>query len=303
MPYDVVKVTTDVRACRGPKRDREDELARRRLGFWRRLTVVLVKPAMGVMSRRDWRGMDNIPATGPAILVANHVSHADPFALGHYVYDAGRWPHYLAKASVFRLPLVGRLLYAVEQIPVERGSIDAVKALDAAVAAVNRGQAVLIYPEGTTSKEPDLWPMRGKTGAARLWLATGAPMIPVVMWGPEKLFDPRTHKLRPVPRTPVTVIAGPPLDLSRWAGAAPTATNLHEITEFVMLTLRDMLVEIRGGTAPPLWSRQPNRLDATTVPQTQQPNPATGPQSSTQPESRTLPDSTTGPDSTTQPEV
>ena len=114
---------------------------------------------------------------------------------------------------------------------------------------------MLIYPEGTTTKEPDLWPMRGKTGAARLWLATRAPVVPVAMWGPEKLFDPRTHKLRPKPRTPVTVVAGPPLDLSRWDGANASTATLAEITEFFMLTLRDMLVQIRGGTAPPLWSR------------------------------------------------
>lgn len=251
-------------------------MARRRLGFWRRLAVVLVKPMMGVMSRRTWRGMNHIPATGPAILVANHMSHADPFVLAHYVYDAGRWPHYLAKASVFRLPLLGRLLYAVEQIPVQRGTIDAVKALDAAVTAVKAGKAVLIYPEGTTTKEPDLWPMRGKTGAARLWMATHAPVIPVVMWGPERLFDPRTKRLRPVPRTPVTVIAGPPLDLSRWVDAAPTGAILHEITDFIMLRLRDMLVEIRGGTPPPLWSGtgtapnssgHPGRSDSTTQPE------------------------------------
>ena len=194
------------------------------------------------------------------------------------MYDAGRWPHYLAKASVFRLPLIGHLLYAVEQIPVERGTIDAVKALDAAVAAVRAGQAVLIYPEGTTTKEPELWPMRSKTGAARLWLATGAPMIPVVMWGPERLFDPRTKKLRPVPQTPITVIAGPPLDLSRWAGAAPTAATLHEITDFVMMKLRDMLVEIRGGPAPPLWSA--------TAAQKLPPGPASAapPASATQPD-------------------
>jgi 1-acyl-sn-glycerol-3-phosphate acyltransferase len=230
-------------------------LAGRRLGFWRRLAVILVKPMMIVLSRRDWHGMENIPATGPAILVANHISHADPFALAHYVYDAGRWPRYLAKASVFRLPLVGRLLYAVEQIPVARGTIDAVKALDAAVAAVQAGNAVLIYPEGTITKEPELWPMRGKTGAARLWLTTGAPVIPVVMWGPERLFDPRAKRLRPIPGTPITVIAGSPLDLSRWSGAAPTGPVLQDITDVIMLELRDMLADIRGGTPPPLWSR------------------------------------------------
>src|SRR5439155_16063690 len=115
------------------------------------------------------------------------------------------------------------------QIPVRRGTTDAVKALDAAVEAVKAGDAVIIYVEGTTTKEPDLWPMRGKTGAARLWLATGAPVVPIVMWGPQQIFDPRTKKLRLRPRTPVTVVAGPPVDLSRWAGAAPTTQTLNEI--------------------------------------------------------------------------
>ncbi len=113
---------------------------------------------------------------------------------------------------------------------------------------------MVIYPEGTTTKEPDLWPMRGKTGAARLALATGAPVIPVVMWGPQKIFDPRTSKISLRPRIPVTVVAGPPIDLSRWAGAAPTRATLDEMTDAIMLRLRDMLAEIRGGTPPPLWS-------------------------------------------------
>jgi 1-acyl-sn-glycerol-3-phosphate acyltransferase len=235
-------------------RHREVELARRRLGFWRRITVALVKPPMIAVSRTDWRGMDNIPATGPVIIVANHISHADPLALAHYVYDAGRWPQYLAKASLFRMKVIGPMLGWVRQIPVERGTVDARKALDSAVAAIEEGDCVLIYPEGTTSKEPDLWPMRGKTGAARLWLLTKAPVVPVVMWGPEQLFDPRTHKLR-LKRTPITVVAGEPLDMSAWDDASATTATLAEITEFFMLTLRDMLVEIRGGTAPPLWSR------------------------------------------------
>lgn len=229
-------------------------MARRRLGFWRRFAASLVRPLMTIMARPDWRGMANIPATGPVIVVANHISHADPFALAHYVFTAGRWPRYLAKESLFRIPVLGYIVGAVGQIPVARGTVDARKALDQAVAAIEAGKCVLIYPEGTTTKEPDLWPMRGKTGVARLWLATGAPVVPVAMWGPERLFDPRTKRLRPVPRTPVTVVAGAPLDLSPFSGATPNATTLGEITDFIMLSLRDMVAGIRGAPAPPLWS-------------------------------------------------
>jgi 1-acyl-sn-glycerol-3-phosphate acyltransferase len=229
-------------------------VARRKLGFWRRGAVGVVKPVMVVMSRPDWRGMANIPADGPVIIVANHMSHADPLVLAHFVYDSGRWPVFLAKASVFEVPVIGAWLRAVDQTPVFRGTVDAAKALDAAVGALRAGKCVVVYPEGTTTKEPELWPMRGKTGAARLWLTTGAPVVPVAMWGPERLFDPRTKKVRLVPRTPVTVVAGPPLDLSPWAGASTSVATLQEITEHIMLRLRDMLAEIRGGTPPPLWS-------------------------------------------------
>ncbi|MBX6750107.1 MAG: 1-acyl-sn-glycerol-3-phosphate acyltransferase [Micromonosporaceae bacterium] len=215
------------------------------------------------MTRRDWRGMENIPATGPVIIVANHMSHADPLVLAHFVYDAGRWPNFLAKSGLFRVPVLGWLLRAVDQTPVERGTVDAVKALDAAIAALRDGKCVLIYPEGTTTKEPDLWPMRGKTGVARLWLATGAPVVPVAMWGPQRIFDPRTRTLRLKPRTPVSVVAGPPLDLSAWQDAPVNTRTLAEITDHIMTTVRDMVAQLRGGTPPPLW--QPGRRDAQAV--------------------------------------
>ena len=99
-------------------------MAGRKVGFWKRMTVIVVKPAMTLMSRRHWRGMEHIPKTGPVIIVANHISHADPLVLAHNVYDAGRWPVFLAKSGVFRVPLVGRWLRAVEQTPVERGTVD-----------------------------------------------------------------------------------------------------------------------------------------------------------------------------------
>lgn len=225
-------------------------MARRRLGFWRRFAWAVVKPPLLVLTRREWRGAGNLPTDGGLILVANHVSHADPLAVAHFVYDAGRWPQFLGKQSVFDIPVIGWLLRQVGQIPVHRGTTDAARALDAAVAAVKAGDAVVIYPEGTTTKHPDLWPMRGKTGTARLWLATGVPVVPVVSWGPQAIFDPRTSKLRLRPRTPVTVVAGGPIDLSAYAGAEPTSAVLHEITHVVMRRLTAMLAEIRGAVPP-----------------------------------------------------
>lgn len=229
-------------------------MVRRRLGFWRRFVVMAVKPLLTLFTRRDWRGIEHIPKSGGAVIVANHLSHADPLTSAHFVYDAGRWPQFLAKSSLFSVPVLGWMLRQVRQIPVYRGTAVAARALGEAVDAINRGDAVIIYPEGTTTKEPDLWPMRGKTGAARLALTTGVPVIPLVMWGPQRLFDPRTKKLRLRPRTPVTVVAGPPVDLSKWADAAPTTPTLHEMTDHIMLHLRDMLAEVRDGTPPELWT-------------------------------------------------
>ncbi|MFE9202192.1 lysophospholipid acyltransferase family protein [Micromonospora sp. NPDC007230] len=230
-------------------------MARRKVGFWPRLAVVLVKPVLNVWTRRTWRGMEHLRRDGGMIIVPNHISHADPLVSAHFIYDSGRWPQFLGKASVFRVPVIGWILHRCRQIPVERGSVEAARSLDKLVAAVREGGAVVIYPEGTTTREPDLWPMKGKTGAARLALATGAPVIPVAMWGPEWMFDPRTARLRLRPRTPVTVVAGPPIDLSRWAGATPTRAVLEEMTDTIMLRIRDLVAEIRGGTPPPLWER------------------------------------------------
>lgn len=227
-------------------------MARRRLGFWRRLAWAVVKPPMLLWTRREWRGAEHLAGDGGLILVANHLSYADPLVASHFVYDAGRWPQFLAKAELFRVPVLGRLLRLVRQIPVERGTADAARALDAAIAAIKAGDAIIIYPEGTVTKHPDLWPMRGKTGVARLWLATRAPVVPLVMWGPQRLIDPRTRRVRLRPRTPVTVVAGPPVDLSAFDGAKADSATLTAITEVVMRRVADLLGEIRGETPPPL---------------------------------------------------
>jgi 1-acyl-sn-glycerol-3-phosphate acyltransferase len=234
-------------------------VARRRLGFWIRLVVMIVKPTLWAWTRRTWSGMDNIPPSGGVIIASNHLSHFDPLVLSHFIYDAGRWPQFLGKASLFRLPVLGWLIRQVRQIPVERGSVEAARSLDALIQALKEGGTVIIYPEGTTSKQPDLWPMRGKTGAARLALLTGAPIVPVAMWGPQRIFDPRSKKLSLRPRTPVSIAAGPPLDLSRYRDAAPSRAVLDEISDEVMLRIRDLLAGLRGGTPPQLFTPPAHR--------------------------------------------
>lgn len=228
-------------------------MGKRRLGFWRRLTAVVVKPSMLLLTRPDWQGAEHVPADGGVILVTNHHSHADPLVIAHYVHDAGRWPQFLAKQSVFDVPGFGRLLRRLRQIPVRRGTVDAARDLEAAAAAVKAGDAVIIYPEGTTTRHPELWPMRGRTGVARLWLETGAPVVPMASWGAQSLYDPRTSKLRLRLRTPVTVAAGPPVDLSAYRDAPPTNATMHEISDAVMTRVRDLLAGIRDEPAPPLW--------------------------------------------------
>ncbi|WP_433297118.1 lysophospholipid acyltransferase family protein [Actinoplanes sp. CA-030573] len=225
-------------------------MVRRRLGFWRRFAVVLVLPVLKVWTKRTWIGLEKVPATGGVIIASNHVSHFDPLVVAHFIYGRGRWPRFLGKASLWRVPVLGPFLRKVKQIPVERGSVEAVKSLDALVAALDDGGVVVIYPEGTTTRQPDLWPMRGKTGAARLALLTGAPVIPMANWGAQTVFDPRTSKLKIRMRTPVSVIAGDPVDLSRWSGAQPTRAVLDQMTDKIMLDIQDLLVELRGGTPP-----------------------------------------------------
>lgn len=233
-------------------------MSRRRLGFWRRLAVMLLKPPLWLLTARHWRGMEHLPTSGGAIVVSNHISYADPLVVAHFVYDAGRWPQFLAKQGVFDVPVIGRILHKLRQIPVRRGTVDAARSLEAATTAVKAGDAIVIYPEGTITRQPELWPMRGRTGVARLWLATGAPVVPVVNWGAQRLVDPRTRKLRPRPRTPVTVVAGPPVDLSAYRDAPVTTATLQEITEQVMQALQDLLAQVRQEQ-PPAREPEPGR--------------------------------------------
>ena len=231
----------------------EDVLvSRRRIGFWYRLAAVIVKPWLIVFFKRDWRGMEHIPAEGGFITAINHNSYLDPLSYAHFQYNTGRVPRFLAKAGLFRAPIVGTLLRGTGQIPVFRESADAASAFRAAVTAINSGECVAFYPEGTLTRDPALWPMVGKTGAARVALLTRAPVIPVAQWGAHEAMPPyaREKRLRLLPRKTFRVLAGPPVDLTEFYDREPTAETLRAATDRIMDAITALLAELRGEPAP-----------------------------------------------------
>ncbi|MET9644643.1 lysophospholipid acyltransferase family protein [Streptomyces syringium] len=227
-------------------------MSRHRIGFWYRFTAVLAKPPLVVLFKRDWRGMEHIPADGGFITAVNHNSYLDPLSYAHFQYNTGRVPRFLAKAALFKTTFVGTLLHGTGQIPVYRETTDAATAFRAAVDAINKGECVAFYPEGTLTRDPDMWPMEGKTGAARVALLTKAPVIPVAQWGANEAMPPyaKEKKLRLFPRKTLRVAAGPPVDLSAYYGKEPTAEVLREATEKIMAAITELLAELRGEPAP-----------------------------------------------------
>lgn len=222
----------------------------------------IVKGGMLTLSKREWSGMEHLPLEGPAIFVWNHYSDIDPLVVVHYIYNAGRHPRFLLKESILRVPVVGPIVRKSGQIPVKRGSAEAGDALRLLAGELAKGRIVVMAPEGTVTKEPNHWPMRGKTGVARLAIESGAPVIPIVQWGALAIHDRRRRPKFQVGRKPVTVRALPPVDLDEWRDRPITRESLTAAADRIMETLRDGLAEIRGETPPPLFDpRQLRRED------------------------------------------
>ena len=115
----------------------------------------------------------------------------------------------MIKSPIFEVKVIGPMMYKFGQLPVFRGRGDAGLVLKKAEEALRAGACVIVYPEGTASRDPDLWPMVGKTGAARLALTTGAPVVPVAQWGAQEILPYGTKKPKLWPRKTVRMVAGP----------------------------------------------------------------------------------------------
>jgi 1-acyl-sn-glycerol-3-phosphate acyltransferase len=212
--------------------------------------AAILIPILNVLTKREWRGAENLPKSGPVIVISNHLSYVDALVFAHFLYGNGRAVRYLGKDSVFKIPILGKIITSSGQIPVARESDKASHALDSALGLLRAGHCVGIYPEGTLTRDPKLWPMVAKTGIARLAIISKAPVIPIAQWGDQNLLAPYSKKVVLWRRTKIRYLAGPALDFSKWYGKEEDQAALVEATAYAMAGITKLLEEIRGELAP-----------------------------------------------------
>src|ERR1700688_4066045 len=218
---------------------------------WRLFSQIILHPGLRALIRFKWSGKENIPKTGGLILAPNHLSYADWPAIALFSDGyARRYPVFMIKSGIFEVKVIGPLMYKFGQLPVYRGRGDAGLVLKQAEQALRAGDAVIVYPEGSASRDPDLWPMVGKTGAARLALTTGAPVIPIAHWGAQEILPYGSKKPHLFPRKTVRMAAGPPVDLSAYADQRLGANTLRAATADIMADITALLATIRQETPP-----------------------------------------------------
>ena len=210
----------------------------------------ILRPLLVAATRQEWIGGENLPVKGGFIIAMNHISHVDPVTAGHLVYEHGRIPRYLAKAGLFDKRGLGTILRGAGQIPVQRDSKDAVGAFAAAVEAVRSGKCVVVYPEATITRDPGMWPMKGKSGAARIALETGCPVIPIGQWGAHNVLPPYTKKPHLRERHLITMRVGPPVELDDLRAQPRTIAVVNQATDRIMTAITEQLALIRHEEPP-----------------------------------------------------
>lgn len=229
----------------------------RRAGLVIDLAQIPLRPLVTALSRPRWEGTENFPADGPVIACGNHLAAFDPFGYGHLLQASGIAPRFLAKDGLFRVPVLGALLRAARQIPVLRGTSRSADALAAAREALGRGELLMIFPEGTYTRDPDLWPMQGRLGAARLALETGAPLLPIASWGARALWPVGSPLPRPGRGRNVRMLVGEPYTVAVREGETVQQAALR-VTDDLMLRIAALLGRLRGEE-PPAVLHDPRR--------------------------------------------
>jgi len=211
-------------------------------------------PFLKLLFRWRREGAENIPTSGPVIVACNHISYFDPLCHAYMIDRSGRKCRFFAKSELWKNPFLKLVLTHAHQIPVERGSGES-GPVEKAIEWLRKDELVVIYPEATITTNPDLTPMQGKTGVGRVALATGAPVVPIAVWG--------SHWVRPKKRKPVmkwrrliTLKAGKPITFEDLRDRDP-AEAAREATDRVMAELDRLVRELHksypeGGAVPEL---------------------------------------------------
>ncbi|GAA1964871.1 lysophospholipid acyltransferase family protein [Microbacterium deminutum] len=218
--------------------------------FWPLATVIA--PLIALLFKLEIEGAEKLPREGAYVLAPNHYSEADPLAVALAVWKAGRAPRFMAKESLFHVPVLGWILRITGMVPVARSSsaASARLTLETSETLVKLGRGVIVYPEGSLTRDPGMWPMRGKTGAVRLALAGDIPLIPMAQWGCQVVL-PRYGKLKLWPlRRPVKVVFGDPVDIGRSGADEGQPASLVNATDMLMAEVAELLSHLRGEPAP-----------------------------------------------------
>lgn len=201
----------------------------------------VLKPLLSLWFDWSIEGAENIPRRGPALLAFNHIAYLDPFAAAMAADKAGRIPRFLAKSELFKDKRIAWILKGAKQIEVRRGSRDAPMALDHAERALETGEVVVVFPEGTITTDPELRPMEAKTGIARLAIATRAPLIPCAIWGTQNVW-PKGYAKQWRPGQAILVSVGEPLSVE---GEIDSEEDWKRVGHEVMQAIATQLAALR----------------------------------------------------------
>lgn len=174
------------------------------------------------------KGAENVPAHGPVILCANHISNFDPPLLGCGIE---RQVHFMAKEELFKVPVISFFITHFGAFPVKRGAGDRA-AIRATLKILEEGKVLGIFPEGKRSKNGEVG--QGMSGIAMFALKSDAQVVPVAIVGPYRLFRP------------VTIVYGKPIDLSSYKAGKASGETMKEVTELIMQHIRDLVAQHRS---------------------------------------------------------